>query len=76
MCFLPQQSPLNILLSINYRTKKEILRLISSIFYGGPDNLKAYGNIPSVVRITPLMFYAVQVWQVFFSKLEGLGNCF
>ena len=57
----PQQSPLNILLSINYRTKPEILRFISSVFYGGPENLKAYGRIPSVVYITPLMFYAVQV---------------
>ncbi|XP_012934940.1 helicase with zinc finger domain 2 isoform X2 [Aplysia californica] len=55
-----KQSPLNILLSINYRTKPEILRFISSVFYGGPENLKAYGKIPSVVHITPLMFFAVQ----------------
>ena len=56
-----KQSPLNILLSINYRTKPEILRFISSVFYGGPENLKAYGKIPSVVHLTPLTFYAVQV---------------
>ncbi|XP_059174915.1 helicase with zinc finger domain 2-like isoform X2 [Physella acuta] len=55
-----QHSPLNIFLSINYRTKPEILRFISSVFYGGPDNLKAYGQVPSVMGITPLMFYAVQ----------------
>ncbi|BFZ02836.1 hypothetical protein BsWGS_05875 [Bradybaena similaris] len=55
-----QQSPLNIFLSINYRTKQEILRFISSVFYGGPDHLKAYGQIPAVMGITPLMFYAVQ----------------
>ncbi|XP_041364401.1 helicase with zinc finger domain 2-like [Gigantopelta aegis] len=53
-------SPLNIFLSINYRTKMEILRFISAIFYGGPDQLKAQGSIPSVVEITPLVFYAVQ----------------
>ncbi|GFN78225.1 helicase with Zinc finger domain 2-like isoform x3, partial [Plakobranchus ocellatus] len=55
-----QKSPLNIFLSINYRTKNEILRFISSVFYGGPDSLKAYGKIPAVMGITPLMFYAVQ----------------
>ena len=53
-------SPLNIFLSINYRTKMEILRFISAIFYGGPDKLKALGSIPAVVEITPLVFYAVQ----------------
>ncbi|RUS75490.1 hypothetical protein EGW08_016758 [Elysia chlorotica] len=55
-----QKSPLNIFLSVNYRTKTEILRFISSVFYGGPESLKAYGKIPSVMGITPLMFYAVQ----------------
>ncbi|KAH9515064.1 hypothetical protein Btru_019075, partial [Bulinus truncatus] len=55
-----KQSPLNIFLSINYRTKPEILRFISSVFYGGPDNLKAYGNVPSVMGITPLVFCVVQ----------------
>lgn len=52
--------PLNILLRINYRTKMEILRFISAIFYGGPDKLESRANIPSVLEITPLMFYAVQ----------------
>ncbi|XP_025107228.1 helicase with zinc finger domain 2-like isoform X5 [Pomacea canaliculata] len=53
------QCPLNIFLSINYRTKMEILRFISAVFYGGPDILKAQGNIPSVVELTPMIFYAV-----------------
>ncbi|XP_076439727.1 3'-5' exoribonuclease HELZ2-like isoform X2 [Babylonia areolata] len=52
-------NPLNIFLSINYRTKMEILRFISAVFYGGPDNLTAGGSIPSVVELTPLQFYAV-----------------
>ncbi|XP_041364208.1 uncharacterized protein LOC121379626 [Gigantopelta aegis] len=52
-------SPLNVFLSMNYRTKKEILQFISAIFYGGPDRLKAQGSIPSV-EITPMVFYAVQ----------------
>ena len=38
----------------------EILRFISSIFYGGPDKLVSRANLPSVLGITPLMFYAVQ----------------
>lgn len=37
----------------------EILRFISAVFYGGPDILKAQGNIPSVVELTPMIFYAV-----------------
>ncbi|XP_046550029.1 LOW QUALITY PROTEIN: helicase with zinc finger domain 2-like [Haliotis rubra] len=53
-------NPLNIFLSINYRTKMEILRFISAIFYGGPDSLKAMGIVPSVVELTPLVFYVVQ----------------
>ncbi|KAK7002884.1 helicase with zinc finger domain 2-like isoform X1 [Biomphalaria glabrata] len=55
-----KHSPMNIFLSINYRTKPEILRFISSVFYKGPDNLKAYGNVPSVMGITPLVFCVVQ----------------
>ena len=58
--YIPETSPLNILLSINYRTKMEILRFISSVFYGGPDILKSEANIRSVLSITPLAFYAVQ----------------
>jgi superfamily I DNA and/or RNA helicase len=53
-------SPLNILLSINYRTKKEILRFISAVFYGGPEVLKSEANIRAVLSITPLAFYSVQ----------------
>ncbi|XP_048248196.1 helicase with zinc finger domain 2-like isoform X1 [Haliotis rufescens] len=53
-------NPLNIFLSSNYRTKMEILRFISAIFYGGPDSLKAMGVVPSVVELTPLVFYVVQ----------------
>lgn len=57
---IPKTSPLNILLSINYRTKMEILRFISAVFYGGPDVLKSEANIPSVLSVTPLAFHAVQ----------------
>ena len=57
---ISESSPLNILLSINYRTKMEILRFISATFYGGPDKLKSEANIKSVVDITPLVFYGVQ----------------
>ncbi|XP_061191305.1 helicase with zinc finger domain 2-like [Saccostrea echinata] len=57
---IDQTKPLNILLRINYRTKMEILRFISAIFYGGPEKLESRANLPSVLEITPLMFYAVQ----------------
>lgn len=52
-------NPLNILLNVNYRTKMEILRFISAIFYGGPDTLTCESNIPSVLHVTPLTFYSV-----------------
>lgn len=58
--YINVDNPLNILLSINYRTKFEILRFISAVFYGGPDILKSEANIPSVLSITPLVFYSVQ----------------
>lgn len=57
---LCDSSPLNILLSVNYRTKMEILRFLSAVFYGGPDVLKSEANIRSVLSITPIAFYAVQ----------------
>lgn len=57
---IDQASPVNILLNINYRTKREILRFISAVFYGGPDKLESQAKLPSVVTITPLTFYAVQ----------------
>jgi hypothetical protein len=52
---IDKTSPLNLLLSINYRTKMEILRFISSVFYGGPDRLISQANLPSVLEITPLV---------------------
>ncbi|XP_033763482.1 LOW QUALITY PROTEIN: helicase with zinc finger domain 2-like [Pecten maximus] len=57
---IDQASPVNILLNINYRSKHEILRFISAIFYGGPDKLESQAKLPSVLTITPLTFYAVQ----------------
>lgn len=60
----PSFTPLTIFLSINYRTKMEILRFIAAVFYGGPEKLTACGNVPSVVEITPLLFYAVQGQEV------------
>ncbi|KAL8623914.1 hypothetical protein ACOMHN_054255 [Nucella lapillus] len=61
---IPTSSPLTIFLSINYRTKMEILRFISTVFYGGPGKLTASGCIPSVVTVTPLQFYVVQGLEV------------
>lgn len=57
---IDQASPVNILLNINYRSKHEILRFISAIFYGGPEKLESQAKLPSVLTITPLTFYAVQ----------------
>ena len=50
-------SPLNILLSINYRTKMEILRFISAVYYGGPNQLHEASGLPDAEGITPLTFY-------------------
>lgn len=57
---MDKSASLNLLLSLNYRTKMEILRFISSVFYGGPDRLISQANLPSVLEVTPLMFYGVQ----------------
>ena len=52
----------------------EILRFISAVFYGGPDKLTASGNIPSVVELTPLQFYAVQGREVQESDSTSYHN--
>jgi hypothetical protein len=48
----------------------EILRFISAVFYGGPEKLTAAGQVPSVVEITPLVFYTVQVSLVSFLNKQ------
>ena len=56
-----QQAPqLNLLLTRNYRTKMEILRFISAVFYDGPDSLIACSEQPHVNGIVPLTFYTAQ----------------
>ncbi len=57
---LDSSSPLTILLRINYRSKMEILRFISAIFYGGPDKLVSRSNLQSSLGIMPLTFYMAQ----------------
>ncbi len=59
-CHLDVKSPLNILLSINYRTKMEILRFISAIFYGGPEKLISHSNLPTPDNVKSLTFYVAQ----------------
>ncbi|XP_064617537.1 3'-5' exoribonuclease HELZ2-like [Liolophura sinensis] len=49
-----------ILFNKNYRSKKEILQFLSSVFYGGPETLISESHIPSVRGISPLAFYSVQ----------------
>lgn len=68
---LAKINPINILLSINYRTKMEILRFISSTFYGGPDKLQSQSNLPSVLGITPLQFYCVHGCEV--QESDGIS---
>ncbi len=60
---LDSRHPLNVLLSQNYRSKMEILRFISAIFYGGPDRLQAKSIQPPVDGIVPLNFYVAQGWE-------------
>ena len=57
---LDARHPLNVLLSQNYRSKMEILRFISAIFYGGPDRLQAKSVQPAVDSLVPLNFYVAQ----------------
>ena len=57
---LDSRHPLNVLLSQNYRSKMEILRFISAIFYGGPDRLQAKSVQPAVDGLVPLNFYVAQ----------------
>lgn len=54
------ERPLNILLRMNYRTKMEVLRFLSAVFYGGPDMLVDRSIQPTVDGVVPLTFYAAQ----------------
>lgn len=60
---LDTTNPLNILLSINYRCKMEILRFISAVFYGSPEALKSRCSLPDT-KYVPLTFYAAQGHEV------------
>ena len=46
------------LLRANYRNHPDILRFLSSIFYGGPDVLVAKSTQPVANSVPPLNFYA------------------
>ncbi|XP_013417543.1 helicase with zinc finger domain 2 isoform X2 [Lingula anatina] len=51
---------LKVLLKKNYRSKMEILRFISAVFYGGPEKLESMADLPDVPNLSPLNFYAAQ----------------
>ena len=55
-----QPNQLNILLRVNYRSKMEIVRFLSAIFYGGPNELISGSNQPTCEDIVPLTFYTAQ----------------
>ncbi len=42
-------NPFMCTLTDNYRSKPEIVRFLSTVFYNGPDRLKAVGNLPDVL---------------------------
>ena len=54
-------SPLKLPLKDNYRSKMEILRFISAISYGGPNELAARSIQADSPGIVPLTFYVAQV---------------
>lgn len=52
------------MLSVNYRTKEEILKFISSAFYGGPEHLVCRSQLPDISDICPMYFYATEGCEV------------
>ena len=48
---------LRISLTVNYRSKTEILRFISSVFYGDPNRLEAKNKEPPCAAVPALTFY-------------------
>ena len=58
---LDKERPLKLLLKLNYRSKMEILRFISAISYGGPEELIARSEQMDAPSIVPLTFYVAQV---------------
>lgn len=48
----------SLLLKTNYRNHPEILRFLSSIFYGGRDVLVSKSSQPLTDKVLPLNFYA------------------
>ena len=52
-------SPMTVMLSINYRTQVDILKFISTMFYGGPERLVCYSEQPDV-SIPSMNFYVAQ----------------
>ena len=52
------------LLRYNYRSKMEIVRFLSAVYYGGPDMLEACSDQPTVDGIVPLTLYVAQGCEV------------
>ncbi|XP_074646768.1 3'-5' exoribonuclease HELZ2-like isoform X2 [Tubulanus polymorphus] len=53
-------SRLKILLTFNYRTRMEILRFISAVFYGGPHQLIACSNDNTTIEHAAMVFYTTR----------------
>ena len=58
---LDTSRPLCLLLRHNYRTRMEILRFISAIWYGGPSELEAMSSQTDIDAVPPLQFYVARV---------------
>ena len=67
-------APLNVLLRSNYRSKKEILRFISAVHYGGPDELRAESEQPTCDNIVPLTLYTAQGREVLDADKTSFYN--
>ena len=53
-------SSFSIALTWNYRNHRDILRFLSTIFYGGPDVLVPCTDQPETCSVKPLNFFAAQ----------------
>ena len=53
--------PLKLLLRKNYRTRMEVLRFISAMWYGGPTELEAMSAQTDHDGVPPLQFYVARV---------------
>jgi superfamily I DNA and/or RNA helicase len=64
----------SILLKCNYRTRMELVRFISAVFYGGPEVLHSFCSLPDVYGVIPLTLYTAQGYEIQDSQSTSYYN--